>query len=56
MEPSDPQQPPSDLLRPFDAGLMKAWRTDVVINNVRNAGSELGQAVKDDGERQAELF
>jgi putative SOS response-associated peptidase YedK len=33
LEPGSPQQPPVDLLRPFDADLMKAWRVDQRINN-----------------------
>lgn len=56
LEPSDPQQPPIDLLRPFDAHKMKAWRTDSAINNVRNVGPELGATLNEDGEKQMGMF
>lgn len=47
LEPGDAQQPPVDLLRPFDSSAMKAWRADVAINNVRNTGQELGTPLDD---------
>ena len=36
LSPGDPQQPPVDLLRPFDAERMKAWKVDARVGNVRN--------------------
>jgi putative SOS response-associated peptidase YedK len=50
LEPGDSEQPPIDLLRPFDTKLMRAWRADTAINNVRNTGPELGEPLRDDGQ------
>jgi putative SOS response-associated peptidase YedK len=47
LEPGSSQQPPVDLLRPFDADLMKAWRVDQRINNVKNNEPSLSEPVKD---------
>jgi putative SOS response-associated peptidase YedK len=38
LEPGDPQRPPVDLLRPFDADKMNAWRADERISDVRTPG------------------
>jgi putative SOS response-associated peptidase YedK len=38
LEAGDPQRPPIDLLRPFDAESMKARQVSTDINNVRNSG------------------
>lgn len=35
------EQPPVDLLRPFDSHKMKAWRVGTAINSVRNNDPEL---------------
>ena len=32
----DPERPPIDLLRPFDAEKMKAWRVGKQVGNVKN--------------------
>jgi putative SOS response-associated peptidase YedK len=34
-------QPPIDLLRPYDAGLMTAWKVDTAVGNVKNDRPEL---------------
>lgn len=47
LEPGLKEQPPIDLLRPFDAEAMKAWRTDTRINNVRNNDPSLLDQVAD---------
>jgi putative SOS response-associated peptidase YedK len=47
LEPGSAEQPPIDLLRPFDAEHMKAWQVDKKINNVRNNGPELCVPVSD---------
>lgn len=56
LEPGSADQPPVDLLRPFDAELMKAWRTDTTINSVRNTGAELGEPQKDKDAGQLGMF
>jgi putative SOS response-associated peptidase YedK len=43
LEPGPEGQPPADLLRPFEAAEMKAWRSDPGINSVRRNGPELGR-------------
>lgn len=40
LEPSVPEQPPIDLLRPFDADQMKAWRSDTAIMRERSFRSQ----------------
>jgi putative SOS response-associated peptidase YedK len=37
----DPERPPIDLLRPFDADKMTAWRVDKAVDNVKNDRPEL---------------
>jgi len=49
LELGDEQQPPMDLVRPFDSDKMKARRVDPKINNVRNTGPDLLNEVKDEG-------
>lgn len=44
-------QPPLDLLRPFDSGQMKAWRTDTSINSPRRNEPELGLPSDKDDEQ-----
>lgn len=41
LEPGDPQRPPVDLLRPYDADLMKIWRVKREVGNVRNNRPDL---------------
>ena len=41
LEPGDPQQPPIDLLRPYPAEKMRAWRIGPDIGNVRNNRPDL---------------
>lgn len=36
LETGTPEQPPVDLLRPYDAGLMTAWKVDARVGNARN--------------------
>jgi putative SOS response-associated peptidase YedK len=56
LEPMPHEQPPIDLLRPFDADRMDAWRTASAINNVRNTSPELGEQLKEDGPQQRSFF
>ncbi len=41
LQPGDPQRPPVDLLRPFPAELMKAWKVGKDVGNVRNDNPNL---------------
>lgn len=68
----DVEQPPVDLLRPFDSDKMKAWRVGTAINSVRNndpgllepdigpepgTGNDSGKnGVSSDGSGQMALF
>jgi putative SOS response-associated peptidase YedK len=36
LTPGDPQRPPVDLLRPFPAEQMTAWKVDCKVGNVKN--------------------
>ena len=36
LQPGDPKRPPIDLLRPYDAGKMAAWRVGKAVGNVKN--------------------
>lgn len=56
LQPGDATQPPLDLIRPFDAERMKAWRVDSRINNVRNNDSTLGRPIGDDDLEQPGMF
>ena len=38
---ADPDRPPIDLLRPFDADKMTAWKVDKAVGNVKNDSPEL---------------
>ncbi|MGD0939678.1 MAG: SOS response-associated peptidase [Terracidiphilus sp.] len=41
LAPAVPSQLPIDLLKPFSAGQMKAWKVDAAVGNVRNNSPEL---------------
>ena len=45
LQPRDPAQPPIDLLRPFDAEKMKAWKVNSRVGNVRNNDPNCIQAL-----------
>jgi putative SOS response-associated peptidase YedK len=38
---ADPDRPPIDLLRPYDADRMTAWKVDKAVGNVKNDSPEL---------------
>ncbi len=40
LEPGDPTRLPTDLLRPYDAHEMKAWKFNARVGNVRNNDPE----------------
>jgi putative SOS response-associated peptidase YedK len=37
----DPERPPLDLLRPFEAEKMTAWKVDKAVGNVKNDRPDL---------------
>lgn len=41
LQPGDPDQPPIDLLRPFDAEKMTAWKANKAVGNVKNDTPDL---------------
>jgi hypothetical protein len=41
LQPGDPDRPPIDLLRPFDAHKMTAWKVDKAVGNVKNDSADL---------------
>ena len=45
LEPGDPDRPPVDLLRPFDADFMKAWKVGPDVGNVKNDRPYLCESV-----------
>jgi len=50
LESGNNEQPPIDLLRPFDSEKMKAWRVDQRVNNVQNNDASLTEPLKDENE------
>jgi len=48
LEPGSEEQPPIDLIRPFDSDKMKAWRVDRRVNNVKNNDPSLCEPIKED--------
>lgn len=45
LEPGEPSRLPIDLLRPFDADAMKAWKVSARVGNVRNNDPECVEAM-----------
>jgi putative SOS response-associated peptidase YedK len=45
LEPGDPAKPPLDLLRPFPAEEMRAWKVGAAVGNVKNDSPELCEQV-----------
>jgi putative SOS response-associated peptidase YedK len=43
LQSGDPERPPIDLLRPFDADKMTAWKVDKAVGNAKNDSPELIQ-------------
>jgi putative SOS response-associated peptidase YedK len=41
LKPGDPDRPPIDLLRAFDADKMTAWKVDKAVGNVKNDSPDL---------------
>jgi putative SOS response-associated peptidase YedK len=51
----DPAQPPLDLLRPFPAEQMTAWKVDKSVGNVRNDAAHLLEVAADEPPDQPSL-
>jgi putative SOS response-associated peptidase YedK len=47
LQSGDVEQPPVDLLRPFDSDKMKAWQVSTRMNSVRNNDPSLIEPVED---------
>ncbi len=47
LKPSPDEPPPIDLLRPYDADKMKAWKVGKAVGNVRNNTPELYAELKE---------
>ena len=45
LDPGEPTQLPVDLLRPFDADAMTAWKVNGRVGNVRNNDPECVEAM-----------
>lgn len=45
LEPGDPARPPVDLLKPFPAEEMRAWKVGAAVGNVKNDSPELCEQV-----------
>lgn len=48
LDPGDPQRIPLDLLRPYDAGKMTAWKVSARVGNVRNNDPDLCREIGTD--------
>ena len=53
---ADADRPPTDLLRPFDANKMRAWKVNPKVGNVRNDTAELIQPFQDPQVDSPKLF
>ena len=54
LDPGDPSRLPVDLLRPYEAARMKAWRVSPRVGNVKNNDPDLCAEIE--GESQLSLF
>jgi putative SOS response-associated peptidase YedK len=56
LTPGDPQHPPVDLLRPFPADRMNAWKVDRKVGNVKNDTSDCIEPMTEPDQRAPRLF
>jgi putative SOS response-associated peptidase YedK len=47
LQPGNPERPPIDLLRPFDADQMTAWKVGKAVGNVKNDRADLMEPASD---------
>jgi putative SOS response-associated peptidase YedK len=45
LAPAEPSHPPVDLLRPYPAEVMTAWKVSTAVGNVKNNGPELCEPI-----------
>jgi putative SOS response-associated peptidase YedK len=56
LRPGDPEQLPVDLLRPFPAEQMTAWKVDRKVGNVRNDTPDCIEPMTEEEPRTPSLF
>jgi putative SOS response-associated peptidase YedK len=56
LTPGDPQCPPVDLLRPFPADRMNAWKVDRKVGNVKNDTPDCIEPMTESSSDDAGLF
>jgi putative SOS response-associated peptidase YedK len=56
LTPGDPQRPPVDLLRPFPADRMNAWKVGRKVGNVKNDTPDCIEPMIDSGDEKPSLF
>jgi putative SOS response-associated peptidase YedK len=56
LTPGDPERPPVDLLRPFPAEQMTAWKVDRKVGNVKNDTPDCIEPLSDSGDEKRSLF
>jgi len=53
LAPTDPAHLPVDLLKPYPAEEMKAWKVSKAVGNTRNNDASLIEPLKEDGGSQS---
>jgi putative SOS response-associated peptidase YedK len=56
LTPGDPERPPVDLLRPFPAEQMTAWKVDRKVGNVKNDTPDCIEPMTESNSHEAGLF
>jgi putative SOS response-associated peptidase YedK len=56
LTPGDPQRLPVDLLRPFPAEQMRAWKVDRKVGNVKNDTQDCIEPMSDPEDGRPSLF
>jgi putative SOS response-associated peptidase YedK len=54
--PGEPERPPVDLLRPFPADRMNAWKVDRKVGSVKNDTPDCIEPMTDSGDEKRSLF
>jgi putative SOS response-associated peptidase YedK len=56
LRPGDPERPPVDLLRPFPADQMTAWKVDRKVGDVKNDTPDCIEPMSDSQDDRPSLF